>query len=147
MTAPQDNTPKAAATDGQAFACHAARVMADNHCENVIVIQLKGISQVTDFFVIGTGTSDRQLHAVATDLKLLAKEEGQSIFRSHGTQSGAWVVMDFVDVVAHLFSETERSYYDLESLWGDAERLDWQSATKPGQFAHLRTKPASSLDA
>lgn len=124
--------------DTKTFACHAARLMADNHCETVVVLELKQVSQVTDYFVIGTGTSERQLHSVADDLKLLASTEGQSIFRTHGAQAGAWVVMDFVDVVAHLFTEAERGYYDLEGLWGDAPRVDWQSVTEAGQFARLR---------
>ncbi len=143
MNQPAHKPDDSWSSGGRTFACYAARLMADNHCENVIVLELKGLSQVADYFVIGTGTSDRQLHAVADDLKRLARREEQSIFRMHGRSSGEWVVMDLVDVVAHLFTESQRAYYDLESLWGDAARVDWQSATTPGQFARLRSEMAS----
>jgi ribosome-associated protein len=138
---PNQNSPPpgANATDEWTFACHAARLMTDNHCEHVVVLDIRGLSQVSDFFVIGTGTSERQLQSVAADLKLLAKQDGQPVFRSHGTGDGSsqWLVMDFVNVVAHLFTADQRAYYDLESLWGDASRVNWHACTQPGQFAKL----------
>lgn len=122
------------------FACHAARLLADNRCDNVVVLNLRGLSQVADFFVIGSGTSERQLRSVADDLKLLAGEEDQGVYHRHGRDTGEWVVMDFVDVVAHLFLTSHRQYYDLEGLWGDAKRINWRDRTEPGQFARLRAQ-------
>lgn len=120
------------------FAAHAARLMADSRCENLLVLDVCGISQITDYLVIATGTSDRQIRSIADDLKLLAADEGQTTVRFHGADAGQWVVADFVDVVVHLFDATTRAYYDLESLWADGRRVDWQAMTTPGQFAKLR---------
>lgn len=85
---------------------------------------MRGVSPVTDFFVIGTGTSARQMRTVAE-----AVEE-------HGTELGSkpisrsvdehWILLDYVDVVLHVFSEEARHFYDLESLWGEAKRVDWK---------------------
>lgn len=124
-------------SDAEQFACHAARLLADTRCENVAVLDVRGLSQITDYFVVATGTSERQMKSVSGDLKDLAAHEGQSVFRAEGRGGSNWVVMDFVDVVSHLFTADQRAYYDLESLWGDARRVDWQGRTEPGQFAWL----------
>ena len=121
------------------LACAVARLLDDSRCENVVVLDLRGLSPVTDYFVIATGTSDRQIASVAKDVRELAREEGQGAPASDGAQGGGWVVADFFDVVVHLFSAELRAYYDLESLWGDAAAVDWRSVTTPGQFARLRT--------
>jgi len=123
--------------NAERFACHVARLLADNRCENVLVLNVRGISQVTDYFVLASGTSERQMRSVIGDLKDLASEEGREVFQADGRGGSNWVVVDFVDVLAHVMMPEQRLYYDLESLWGDAARVDWQSATEPGQFARL----------
>lgn len=139
MTDAASSSPRdSAAGSAEQFACRAARLMSDNRCEDVAVLDLRGRSQVTDFTVIATGTSERQMGSVAEDLKLLAKVDDQGVYRSHGAGTDQWVVVDFVDVVAHVFERTQRLFYDIESLWGDAPRLDWEAVTEPGQFADIR---------
>jgi len=113
--------------------------MTDSRCENVMVLDLQGLSQVTDYFVIGTGTSSRQLNSVVADLKELARQQGQSIFRSDDSRANTgWAVIDFVDVVAHLMTADQRAYYDLEGMWGDAPQVRWRDRSEPGRFAKLR---------
>lgn len=112
--------------DARTFAFHVARLMADTHCEDVLVLDVSKISQVTDFFVLGTGTSDRQMKSVAEDLKKLGQLEGHGIYRAHGSGSDQWYVVDFVDVVVHLFEPGQRAWYDLDGLWADAERVAWK---------------------
>ena len=119
------------------FACHVARLLADDRCENVTVLNLRRISPVADYFVIATSASDRQNRSVAEQVKLLARMEGQTLFRTSGFDNPQWLLLDFVDLVIHLFLPHLRSYYDLETLWGDAPRVDWASRTRPGQFAKL----------
>lgn len=133
-----DSTNDAGSADnGRVFAAHAARLLADSRCEQVVVLDLHQISQVTDYFVIASGTSERQLRSVAEDVRKLAKAEGHDLFRRHGEQIGEWVVLDFVDVVVHLFLPPQRGYYDLEGLWADASPVDWRATTQPGQFSRL----------
>lgn len=122
------------------FACFAARLLADSRCEDCIVLDVRKLSQVTDYFVLATGTSGRQIRSLTEDLKALAAQEDNGIFAHHGRDAARWLVVDCVDVVVHLFDEETRGYYDLESLWAEAKRLDWESPTTPGQFATLAKK-------
>lgn len=128
-------------TDPQTFATHAARLLADSRCDDVIVLDVRSLSQVTDFFVIATGSSDRQIRSVAGDVEQLAAIEGHRALGTQGGESAQWLVVDFVDVVVHLFAPESRAYYDLESLWGDAARTDWARTTTPGQFAKITSAP------
>jgi len=112
-------------------------------CEQVLTMHVAGISQVTEYLVIATGTSQRQLKSVAEEMRDLAKQEGQSVFRSDAGDGTGWVVIDFVDVVVHLFTAEQRAFYDLESLWGDGKQVDWVNRTTPGQFARLSSRRAT----
>jgi ribosome-associated protein len=112
------------------FALDAARVAAGRHCSDIVVLDLKGKSPATDYFVIATGTSDRQMRAVADEICEAAKEQGQQRFGRAGYEQARWILLDFVDVVIHIFDSEYRDYYDLELLWGDAERLTWDKSLK-----------------
>ncbi len=108
------------------LALQAARIAHDDHAEDVLVLDLTGVSPVTDYFVIATGTSDRQLRAVCDEMVAHGKECGQRVWHVAGRDSGQWIVLDFVDVVVHLFEQSRRTFYDLELIWGEAPRVDWQ---------------------
>lgn len=105
------------------FALAVARVAAERHCSDIVVLDLRGKSPATDFFVIATGTSDRQMRAVSDEICEQAKEQGQQRFGRAGYEQARWILLDFVDVVIHIFDSEYREYYDLELLWGDAEKL------------------------
>lgn len=107
------------------FAIDAARLMRDDHCEEIVVLDLIGVSPICDYFVIGTGTSDRQMRAAADHIKHMGAARGEKPYAIDGYQEGAWIIVDFVDTVIHLFDEERRLYYDLDSMWGDRPRLDW----------------------
>jgi ribosome-associated protein len=124
-------------SDAERFACYAARLLADTRCEQVIVVDVRGICQVTDFLAVATGTSDRQIRSVADDLKDLGRDQQHEVFRAALDGEAGWVVIDFVDVVVHLLTGEKRAYYDLESLWGDGRMVDWVHRTTPGQFARI----------
>jgi ribosome-associated protein len=95
-----------------------------------MVLDLKGKSPATDYFVIATGTSDRQMRAVADEICDEAKEQGQQRFGRAGYEQARWILLDFVDVVIHIFDAEYREYYDLELLWGDARQLKWDKSLK-----------------
>ena len=112
------------------FAIEIARLADDNKCEDVVIMDLRGRSSVTDLFVICSGTSDRQMRSTADAMIGHAKRLGQRPYGTSGYQNATWILVDFVDVVIHIFTREHRAYYDLELLWGDAPRLDWtRSAT------------------
>jgi ribosome-associated protein len=105
------------------FALAAAKLAAERHCTDIVVMDLTGISPATNYFVIAAGTSDRQIRAVADEISQEAKKHGAQRFGRAGYEQARWILLDFVDVVIHLFDAEYRDYYDLELLWGDAERL------------------------
>ncbi len=107
------------------FAVELARFADENKAEDVVVLDLRGLSQVTDLVVICTGTSDRQMRAVVDGGVEYGSKVGEKPYGLCGYENAAWILVDFVDVVFHIFDRSHRSYYDLELLWGDAPRIEW----------------------
>ena len=110
-------------TKAKALALAAAKIAAERHCTDIVVLDLREISPATDYFMIATGTSDRQMRSVADDICKEARDQGQQRFGRAGYDQGRWILLDFFDVVIHIFDAEYRDYYDLELLWGDAKRL------------------------
>lgn len=114
-------------TDVQRFVIEAARLIDDSNGEDVVVFDVRERSQVTDYLVIASGTSDRQIRSVGDEVSHLGK--GKFKFERFGRDEDGpskWLVLDFVDVVIHLFEPVTRAFYDLEMLWGDAPQIVWQ---------------------
>ncbi len=112
------------------FTIEAARIASDDKCENVVILDLRNRCTVADYFLVATGTSDRQMSAVCDHIAEYAHRIGLRPFKIARLESPVWVLLDFVTVVVHVFDRAHRDYYDLELLWGDAPRLEWtRSAT------------------
>ncbi len=109
------------------FAMELAREARDARCDEVNVMDLRGLSPVTSFFVVCSGTSDRQMRTTADRLMMYGKEHGEPVFSKSGLETATWILVDFVHVVVHIFTPEHRSYYDLELLWGDAPRIEWDN--------------------
>ena len=107
------------------LAIASARIARDDNYEDILVLDLRGISTVTDYLVIATGSSGRQMKTVAVDVVDHGKSVGQRPWHVEGMNAADWILVDFVDVVVHLFDRPLRSYYDLELIWGEAPRVDW----------------------
>ena len=106
------------------FALEAAKIAAERHCSDIVVLDLRDISPAADYFVIATGTSDRQMRTVADEISEAARKQGMQRFGRAGYEQARWILLDYVDVVIHIFDGQYREYYDLELLWGDARRLN-----------------------
>jgi len=113
---------KAVAEDRQ-FAIEAARIARDRHCTQIAVLDLTGLSPATNYYVIATTTSDRQARTVADEITAWGKKHNMPRFGLAGYEQGQWILLDFIDVVVHLFDAEHRSYYNLEMLWGDAKEV------------------------
>ena len=98
----------------------AVAALLDKKAEKVVVLNLEGLSAISDYFVIGTAGSPRQSQAMADAVEKAMKEEGRRPLSAEGYQSGTWILLDYGDVVFHLFHEEARRFYGLERLWGDA---------------------------
>src|SRR3954463_6749041 len=110
--------------DSRRTAVAAARAALEKKSEEVVVLDLRGMSGYTDYLVIGSGTSDRQLEAIAEGIEKELKGLGHKLVGSEGQRGGRWVLLDFGDVVVHVFHLDEREHYDLEGLWADAPRVE-----------------------
>tara|TARA_X000001036_G_C20513107_1_gene738973 strand:- start:462 stop:857 length:396 start_codon:yes stop_codon:yes gene_type:complete len=108
----------------EAFAAEAGRLLLDRHCEDVVLLDVRGLSQVCDYVLVGTGTSDRQMKSVSSEVASLGREGDFLPFRKNIDSDATWIVVDFISVVVHLFEPQRRAYYDLEDLWSDARRVD-----------------------
>ena len=108
------------------FAIESARLLADRHCEAVRLLDVRGLSQVCDYVLLGSGTSDRQMKSLADELSDLGRDHDHAVFRTDLDDRVTWVVVDFVGVVIHLFEPDQRTHYDLEGLWSDAQIVPWQ---------------------
>jgi ribosome-associated protein len=107
------------------FAIDVARLAADTKSHNVAVLDVSGISPVTDFMVLATGTSARQMRTVINDIEEMALPRDWKPYTRSGLEGESWMVLDFIDVVLHVFNPESRQFYDLESLWGDAPKVSW----------------------
>jgi ribosome-associated protein len=105
----------------------AVKAADDKRAEDILALNMKGISLIADYFIICHGNSDKQVQAIAREIKEKAQENGFDVKRMEGFDEARWVLIDLGDVVAHVFHREERSYYNLERLWGDAPIEDIHS--------------------
>lgn len=104
----------------------AAELALEKKASDVVVLDLRGLSSATDHFVLATGSSDIQIRAVADHIVESLKKEGVRPSHVEGMGSGQWVLLDYIDFVVHVFHPTSRGYYQLELLWGDAPRVEFE---------------------
>ena len=102
-----------------------ARVAADNKARDVVVLDMRSITPLYDFFVLATGVSRRQIHTISEEVDAALHREGDRRLSIEGYQASKWVVQDYGDLVLHVFDQDTREYYALEDLWADAPRIDW----------------------
>ena len=91
---------------------------------DIRLIKIQDISSIADYFVIATGTSNTQVKALADDVEYRLDKAGISVSHIEGYRSDSWILLDYVDVIVHVFSEEARDYYSLERLWQDGEQID-----------------------
>ncbi len=98
----------------------AAQILLDNKANDVVLMDLRPVSDMTDFFIVASGTSDTHVRASAGHVMDTLKREGIHVKSVEGFEMGRWVLLDYVDFVVHVFHPTLRTFYQLERLWGDA---------------------------
>jgi ribosome-associated protein len=111
--------------DSNIFAKRISEIMFNKKAYDVLLIDLRKLTAFADFFVICSADSDVQVKAIADDVDRSLRDEGMKCWHKEGYQALNWVLLDYVDVVVHVFKKDAREFYNLEKLWGDArfERL------------------------
>ena len=110
---------------GRDIAIAAARAASTKQAADVVILDVGAIIAITDFFVICSGASERQTRTLVEEIEKAIRELGEKPVRREGEADAGWWLLDYVDVVVHVFGEEEREYYDLERLWSDAAHVEW----------------------
>lgn len=108
----------------------AAELSLTKKADNVLLLDLRKLTSVTDFFVICSASTDRQVKAIAEAIEFGIAERNIKPWHREGLGNLQWVLLDYVDVVAHVFQEETRQFYSLERLWGDAEIIEIKDHTE-----------------
>ena len=103
-----------------------ADLMISKKAIDVVILDLKKLTSATDFFVICSADSDTQVKAIADSVENGMEALGENVWHKEGYHALRWIVLDYVDVVVHVFHKEERSFYNLDRLWGDAKRTEVQ---------------------
>ena len=101
-----------------------SRIANDNKAEDIVMLDVREISSFTDFFVLMSGRSTRHVQALAESMENELRSKRIKTSLAEGLQEGTWVLLDFGDVVVHVFYHEQRDFYDLEGLWHDAPRVE-----------------------
>ncbi len=102
----------------------AAQLCLDMKANDVLLLDLRGVTDMADYFVIASGTSDTHVRSIGEHVMAEMKKVGLSVHHTEGLQQGRWVLLDFFDFVVHVFTPETRTFYDLERLWGSATRVE-----------------------
>lgn len=100
-----------------------AQLCLDMKANDVVILNLAGVTDMTDYFVIASGTSDTHVRSIGEHVIAEMKKAGLTVHHTEGLQQGRWVLLDFFDFVVHIFHPTLRSFYQIERLWSDAETV------------------------
>lgn len=121
-------TPDRERDASQSFAVGAARLLKDYDCQDIRVFDVRGVSPITNFIVIASGTSDRQIRSLGSHITDLGQQTGFDRYGDDADKASTWLALDYVEVMVHLFEPETRAHYDLEMLWGDAPEINWRRA-------------------
>ncbi len=109
------------------LAGRAARLLDDKKAQRINVIKIEDISSIADYFVIATGTSSTHVRSLADEVEEKLKAEEALQPRVEGYRSNSWILLDYGNVVVHVFTQEARDFYDLDRLWADGAKVDWQA--------------------
>lgn len=108
-------------------ALETAKILSSKKGKDIKVIEISDVSVLADYMVIATGTNSTQVKALADTVEEKLDEMGISVSHIEGHRSNSWVLLDYVDIIVHVFSNEAREYYDLERLWQDGKEIDISS--------------------
>jgi len=119
-----------ATTTPRQLALLAAEVCSDKKAKDIVVLDVRKITTISDYFIICSTSNERQARAITDTLRVRMKEIGKREMGVEGVADGRWVLQDFADIVVHVFLESQREFYDIEGLWADAKQVRWKKPSK-----------------
>lgn len=108
------------------LAIAAARAASEKQANDITVLEVRELIGITDHFVIASGATDRQVRAIAEAVEEALRPLDEKPIRREGERDFRWVLLDYADIVVHVFHQEDRTYYDIERLWRDAPKIDWE---------------------
>lgn len=120
------------------YAVLAAEAAAEKKATDVAILDVAATLVITEYFVLATGNTDRQVRTIADEVEAQLKAAGRPAIGREGEREGKWILLDFADVVVHVFQPDERAFYRLEKLWSDAPRVEL-----PAEIANVSEQPAA----
>jgi len=133
-------------TDSKTKSLLSVKAAVEKKATELVLLEMQGVTSYTDYFFICSGRSDRQVQAIAQRIVEVLEEEGVQPLGLEGTSEGKWVLMDYGDVVIHVFLEPVRRFYDLEGLWIDAPRIDVEEGGSIAKISLESKKKTSEED-
>lgn len=122
--------PSRTEEESRQLALTIAQAMDDRKAKDIVLLKVSDVSYVADYFVVATGFSNVQVRAIARSIEDKVETDWQQLpLRSEGLAESSWILLDYGDVIAHVFMPKERAFYNLEAFWGHAERLDYSLST------------------
>jgi len=118
------------------YAVLAAEAAAEKKATDVVVLDVASTLVITEYFVLASGNTDRQVRTIAEEVEAQLKAAGRPVIGREGEREGKWILLDFADVVVHVFQPEEREFYRLEKLWSDAPRVEL-----PAEIVNASTTP------
>lgn len=119
-------------SDSRAKALAAAQAASAKKAEDVVILEVGDLLSITDYFVICSGANERQVATIVEEIERALRKSGAKPFRREGEREQRWVLLDYFDIVVHVFHNEEREFYELERLWKDARRVPFED--EPGDF-------------
>ena len=119
------------------MAIEAARTAYENRAEDIIILDLTGIAQFCDYFVICNGNSRRQVQGIAKSVEKQLRESDVSQLGHEGWDQANWILLDFGGLLVHLFMPDTRQYYDFDLVWGDAKKVEWKEKEEPADEQNI----------
>ncbi len=109
----------------------AAKALDDKKAQNLILLEVRSVTALTEYMLLATGTSDTHLRTLSDEVEKKMEEAGETVCHREGFRGDTWIVMDFSGVMVHIFTAETRKFYDLERLWGDAPLVPLDDILRP----------------
>ncbi|HXX94768.1 MAG TPA: ribosome silencing factor [Planctomycetota bacterium] len=112
------------------LAVAAAKTCEEKKASQIVVLDVRDLTSITDYFIVCSTSNERQARAITDDLRVSLREKGLRELGVEGVNDAKWILQDFGDLVIHIFHESQREFYDIEGLWADARPIKWTRASK-----------------